>query len=70
VGGCFRSIIGVGEWVTKSDIRLARERVKRLEKEVELFQTWFDRGGELREKILKKVSGVRRIIHECWTLGL
>jgi len=29
-GGCFRSIIGVGEWVTKSDIRLEEERVKRL----------------------------------------
>lgn len=45
-----------GENVTKSDIRLAEERVKRLENEVELFQTWFDKGGELREKIIKKVN--------------
>jgi hypothetical protein len=41
--------------VTKSDIRLAGERVKNLEKEVELFQTWFERGGDLRERIRKKV---------------
>jgi len=46
---------GVGEWMTKSDIRLAEERVKRLEKEVKLFKMWYDRGGDLRERIIRKV---------------
>ena len=44
-----------GEDVTKSDIRLAEERVKRLKKEVELFQIWFEQGGEIRERIIKKI---------------
>lgn len=44
--------------MTKSDIRLAEEKVKRLEKEVEVFQKWFDKGGELRERIREKVKGI------------
>jgi hypothetical protein len=41
--------------MTKSDLRLTEERVKRLEKEVKLFQTWFEKGGDLRKMILKKM---------------
>jgi hypothetical protein len=40
--------------MTKSDIRLAEERVKRLEKDVELFKGWFERGGDLRERVIKR----------------
>jgi len=47
--------------MTKSDIRLAEEKVKRLQKEVEVFQAWYDKGGDLRDKIIKKISLVHEI---------
>ena len=43
--------------MTKSDTRLAEERVRRLEKDVEVFQAWVDKRGQLRERIIKKVRG-------------
>jgi|GEM_PF-2861805 hypothetical protein len=42
--------------MTKSDIRLAEERVKRLEKEVKLFKLWFEKGSETRRKIVNKMK--------------
>lgn len=48
---------GFGDWMTKSDTRLAEERVRRLEKDVEVFQAWVDKRGQLRERIIKKVRG-------------
>jgi hypothetical protein len=36
------------------------EKVKRLEKEVEVFLTWFNKGGELRDRIIKKVRNNQR----------
>jgi hypothetical protein len=29
-----------------------------------LFQTWFEKGGETREKILKKVKGIELLVRK------
>jgi archaellum component FlaC len=47
---------GIGERIIKSDIQLAEERIKRLEREVKLFQIWFEQGGDTRRRILKKIG--------------
>jgi hypothetical protein len=40
--------------MTKSDMGLAEERVKRLRKDVELFQSWFELGGGVTKKYSQK----------------
>lgn len=41
--------------MTKSDIRLAERRVSGLEKDIRIFQMWFDgeKGEDLKERIIQ-----------------